>query len=70
MNKTLTISLTPQLAEWLAQTAEKTARTEEKVAQQQLEEARIAMKMRPWLAYAGCVEGPEDLSMREGFGPR
>ena len=70
MNSTVTVSLTPDLAVWLEQMAQRTGKTEEEVVQTQLDEARKRIEERPWLALAGTLEGPPDLSMREGYDPR
>jgi hypothetical protein len=70
MNSTVTVSLTPDLAGWLAELAQRSGKTEEEVAQQQLGEARKRFQERPWMALAGTIDGPPDLSVREGYGPR
>ena len=71
MKKKLTILLTPALAKWIQKLAHDRKWSEEEVAQQQLDMMRMLTVEKPWLEIAGSVKGlSEDLSMREGFGPR
>jgi len=70
MNSTYTVSVPSDLAGWISEMAAKFGKSEEDVIRWQLQEAQLRIKDRPWLALAGCVEGPPDLSMREGFDPR
>ena len=66
MSQTITVRLTPELAEWLAATARKTGLTQGKIIRDQLEKAR-ASQGKSFLRLAGCVSGPRDLSSRKGF---
>lgn len=68
MSHTITIRLNKELAEWLAETAERTGVPQGKVVRDQLEKARASVGSRPYMRWAGYVKnGPKDLSMRKGF---
>jgi hypothetical protein len=68
MSHTITIRLSKELAEWLAQTSERTGMPQGKVVREQLEKARAAAGNRPYMRWAGYLKhGPRDLSMRKGF---
>ena len=66
MSHTLTIRLTPELAEWLATTAKRTGVAQGKLVRDQLERARAAEK-QAFMRLAGAISGPRDLSSRKGF---
>ena len=70
MNSTITIRLPEELATWIEKIAETTGQTRSEVVRMHLEHARLAREEKPWMKLIGCMEGPPDLSMREGFGPR
>jgi hypothetical protein len=67
MSHTITIRLSKELADWLAETARRTGVPQGKLVRDQLEKAKAAAGSRPYLRWAGCVNGPKDLSMRKGF---
>jgi ribbon-helix-helix CopG family protein len=67
MGHTLTIRLTPQLAEWLERTAAGTGQSQGQIVREQLEKAKAAGSGRPFMRLAGAVRGPKDLSARKGF---
>ena len=68
MSHTITIRLNKELAEWLAETAERTGLPQGKVVRDQLERARASAGSRPYMRWAGCVkDAPRDLSSRKGF---
>ncbi|MFN3407524.1 MAG: ribbon-helix-helix domain-containing protein [Limisphaerales bacterium] len=68
MSHTITVRLNKELAEWLAETSERTGVPQGKVIRDQLEKARAAAGGRPHLRWAGYLKnGPRDLSMRKGF---
>ena len=68
MSHTITVRLPKELAEWLAETAERTGVPQGKVVREQLEKARASTGSRPYMRWAGYVKsGPKDLSMRKGF---
>ena len=66
MSNTLTVRLPDDLAEWLAQTSQKTGVPRGRIIRQQLEKARSS-EDRPFLRLAGLIAGPADLSTRKGF---
>jgi hypothetical protein len=67
MGHTLTIRLSPDLAEWLAETARGTGRSQGEIVREELERARAGAKGRGFMRLAGTVKGPRDLSRRKGF---
>jgi predicted DNA-binding protein len=66
MGHTITVRLTPELAEWLSTTAEKTGVPQGKIVREQLDKARTAEK-NEFMRLAGTVAGPRNLSSRKGF---
>lgn len=70
MSNTFSIRLPKDLAIWLKQTAEQTGQTQGEVVRRQLEKARSTAGDKPWMALAGAMRGPRNLSTREGFGRR
>jgi hypothetical protein len=71
MSSTLSVRLPDELARWLRETSRRTGQPQGELVRIQLERARAASEEKPWMRYAGCLDGlPEDLSMREGFGER
>jgi len=66
MSNTITVRLTPELAEWLANRAKRTGRARERVIREQLEKARASEQQR-FLRLAGSVSGPRNLSARKGL---
>jgi hypothetical protein len=66
MGHTITVRLTPELAEWLQTTARKTGVPQGRIIRQQLEKAKAAAD-KPFMRLAGSLEGPADLSSRKGF---
>jgi hypothetical protein len=67
MSLTLTIRLSPELATWLAETAEKTGLPAGRIVRQQLERARAEEGSQRFLRHAGKIRGPKTLSQRKGF---
>lgn len=67
MSRTLTIRLTPELATWLAEAAEKTGLPAGRIVRQQLERARAEEGTQRFLRHAGKIRGPRTLSQRKGF---
>jgi hypothetical protein len=68
MSHTITIRLSRELAEWLAETAERTGVPQGKVVRDQLEKARAAEGSRRHMRWAGYIkDAPKDLSTRKGF---
>jgi predicted transcriptional regulator len=66
MSHTISIRLTPELAEWLETTARKTGVPQGRIVRQQLELAKCAAD-KPFMQHAGAVDGPKDLSCRKEF---
>lgn len=66
MSHTLTIRLTPEQAEWLAETSAKTGAAQGKIIRDLLENAK-ASKKKSFMRLAGKVTGAADLSSRKGF---
>ncbi|HLQ47245.1 MAG TPA: ribbon-helix-helix domain-containing protein [Planctomycetaceae bacterium] len=67
MSQTITIRLTPDLAEWLDATAAKSGVSQGKIVRDQLEQARRQTASQSFMRLAGTVRGPKDLSRRKGF---
>ena len=70
MGNTLSIRLSKDLAEWLEETSRKTGRTRGCIVRTELERARKSPanpNEKPFMRWAGAIEGPKDLSMRKGF---
>ncbi len=68
MSHTITVRLNKSLAEWLADTAERTGMPQGKLIRDQLEKAKASVGSRPHTRWAGYVKnGAKDLSMRKGF---
>ena len=67
MSHTLTIRLTPELAEWLRRTADESGVPQGRIIRDQLEKAREKDTRRRYMRLAGSVRGPRDLSRRKGF---
>jgi hypothetical protein len=68
MSHTITVRLNKELAEWLAETAERTGVPQGKVVRDQLEKAKATAGGRPYMRLAGSLRGlPKDLSRRKGF---
>lgn len=67
MSNTLTVRLSPELAAWLEETAEKSGVSQGKIVRDQLERARAASKTQKFMRLAGAVGGAPNLSSRKGF---
>ncbi|HLK18308.1 MAG TPA: hypothetical protein VKT81_05095 [Bryobacteraceae bacterium] len=67
MSRTLTIRLTTELADWLAEASERTGLPAGRIVRQQLERARAEDGKQRFLRLAGKIRGPKDLSQRKGF---
>jgi predicted transcriptional regulator len=66
MSHTISVRLTPELAEWLETTARKTGVPQRRIVRQQLELAKTSAD-KPFMRLAGSVGGPRNLSRRKGF---
>jgi predicted transcriptional regulator len=67
MGHTLTVRLSPDLAEWLERTAAASGRSQGEIVREQLERAKTGTKGRSFMRLAGAVRGSRDLSSRKGF---
>ena len=66
MSHTITVRLTPELADWLSTTAKKTGVPQGKIVRDQLDRAR-ASEAKSFMRLAGVVKGSRNLSSRRGF---
>jgi hypothetical protein len=66
MSHTITVRLTPELAEWLEATSKESGLPQGRIVRQQLEKAKASADKR-FMRLAGSIEGPRDLSRRKGF---
>ena len=65
-NKSISVRLTSDLAEWLDATSRKTGIPKGKIVREQLEKARASTNERPFMRLAGSItDGPPDLSTRK-----
>ena len=67
MSQTITVRLTPELADWLEQVSEETGLPQGRIVRDQLEKARAGVPSRPFMRLAGVVRGAKNLSSRKGF---
>ena len=67
MGHTITVRVSKELAEWLADTASKTGVPQGRIVRDQLEKAKASHRARSYLRLAGAARGPSDLSRRKGF---
>lgn len=67
MSRTITIRLTEELADWLAERVRKTGEPAGRIVRHQLEKARAEGGSQQFLRHAGKINGPADLSKRMGF---
>jgi len=67
MSHTITVRLTPELADWLEEMRRKTGLPAGRIIRHQLERARCEAGSQRFLRHAGRLTGPPDLSSRKGF---
>ena len=67
MSHTISIRLTPDLAEWLEDQATRTGVSQGKIVRDALEKAKASSAQQPFMRLAGVVREPKDLSARKGF---
>ena len=67
MSHTITIRLTEEEADWLAETARKTGMPAGKIVRQQLQKAKAESGSQRFLRLAGKISGPANLSSRKGY---
>lgn len=70
MRRTITIRLSEELAEWLAERACKTGEPAGSIIRHQLKKAKTEGGRQRFLRHAGKIDGSADLSMRKGFARR
>jgi hypothetical protein len=67
MGHALTVRLTPELAAWLERAAVKAGVPQGRIVREQLQRAMNEHPDRPFMRFAGVVDGARDLSARKGF---
>jgi hypothetical protein len=67
MSQTITVRLTPELAEWLQEKRRQTGLPASRIIRHQLERAKSEAGNQRFLRHAGKISGPPDLSSRKGF---
>jgi len=67
MSHTVSIRLTPELAEWLQEERRQTGMPVGRIIRHQLERARSEAGNQRFLRHAGKISGPRNLSARKGF---
>ena len=67
MSTTLSVRLPEALAQWVEENAQATGRSQGSLVKEALERVRQADASKPFLALAGSLEGPRNLSQRKGF---
>jgi hypothetical protein len=67
MSHTISIRLTEEEADWLAETARKTGMPAGRIVRQQLQRAKAESGSQRFLRLAGKISGPANLSSRKGY---
>jgi hypothetical protein len=67
MSHTISVRLTPELAEWLQERRRETGLPASRIIRHQLERARSEAGTQRFLRHAGKISGPQDLSSRKGL---
>jgi hypothetical protein len=67
MSHTLTIRLTEELAEWLAEVSRESGLPAGRIIRQLLESAKAQSGNQAFMRLAGQIEGAPDLSLRKGY---
>lgn len=67
MSHTLTIRLTPELAEWLQEASKQSGLPQGQIVRDQLEKAKATGARKGYMRLAGSLRGARDLSGRKGF---
>jgi hypothetical protein len=63
----VTVRLPRELADWLKAAARRRGVSQSRIIRDQLESARAGTPHQAFMALAGCIRGPRNLSMRKGF---
>lgn len=67
MSTTLSVRLPEALARWVEENAKVTGRSQGSLVKEALERVRRDEAAKPFLALAGSIDGPKNLSRRKGF---
>lgn len=67
MSTTLSVRLPEALARWVEDNAKATGRSQGSLVKEALERVRRDGASKPFLALAGSIDGPKNLSRRKGF---
>jgi predicted transcriptional regulator len=67
MSTTLSVRLPETLARWVEENAKATGRSQGSLVKEALERVRRDEAAKPFLALAGSIDGPRNLSRRKGF---
>ena len=67
MSTTLSVRLPEALARWVEENAKATGRSQGSLVKEALERVRRDEAAKPFLALAGSIDGPKNLSRRKGF---
>jgi predicted DNA-binding protein len=67
MSQTITVRLGKELSSWLEETASRTGISQGQIVRNQLEKAKDAKNDKPFMRWAGVINGPKNLSSRKGF---
>lgn len=67
MRHAITVRLSAELSEWLADVSSRTGLPQGRIVRDHLEQARDTQPARPFMKLAGRVRGARTLSMRKGF---
>lgn len=67
MSTTLSVRLPEALARWVEENAKATGRSQGSLVKEALERVQRDRASKPFLALAGSIDGPKNLSRRKGF---
>jgi len=67
MRHRVSVRLTRDLADWLAETAQRTGLSQGRIIRDLLEKGRGGLPGRRFMRLAGSVRGPRELSLCNGF---
>jgi predicted DNA-binding protein len=67
MSDTITVRITPELANWLKATARKTGVPVGRIVRDQLERVKQETGNKAFMRHAGSISGPADLSSRKSY---
>ena len=67
MSQTITVRLGKELSSWLEETSSRTGLSQGQIVREQLEKAKTTKTDKPFMRWAGVINGPKNLSSRKGF---